>query len=76
MPIGVFLVLFGEGLFLKSVSVQLFAIFAVILQIFSVPLSEERGLKRRFGESYWIYLVNVPRWIPRLIPWDPDLLGE
>ena len=33
------------------------------------PLSEEKGLEKRFGEDYRIYRDNVPRWIPRLRPW-------
>lgn len=34
------------------------------------PLFEERGLERRFGEDYRLYKANVPRWLPRLAPWD------
>ena len=32
---------------------------------------EEPGLERRFGDSYWLYRANVPRWIPSLRPWNP-----
>ena len=32
---------------------------------------EEPGLEQRFGDSYRRYKANVPRWIPRLRPWDP-----
>ncbi len=35
------------------------------------PLFEERGLERRFGEDYRLYKANVPRWLPRLAPWEP-----
>ncbi|MBT5920444.1 MAG: isoprenylcysteine carboxylmethyltransferase family protein, partial [Alphaproteobacteria bacterium] len=34
-------------------------------------LSEEPGLEKRFGETYVRYKENVPRWIPRLTPWQP-----
>lgn len=34
------------------------------------PLSEEPGLARRFGEDYARYKANVPRWLPRLTPWQ------
>jgi protein-S-isoprenylcysteine O-methyltransferase Ste14 len=37
------------------------------------PLVEEPGLKRRFGEEYDVYRANVPRWLPRLRPWDGPL---
>ena len=33
---------------------------------------EEPGLEGRFGDSYRRYKANVPRWIPRLRPWDPE----
>jgi protein-S-isoprenylcysteine O-methyltransferase Ste14 len=36
-----------------------------------MPLFEEPGLKRRFGADYDMYAANVPRWLPRLRPWDP-----
>ena len=32
---------------------------------------EEPGLVQRFGDGYRIYRADVPRWIPRLRPWDP-----
>ena len=31
---------------------------------------EEPALERRFGEDYRRYKANVPRWIPRVAPWD------
>jgi protein-S-isoprenylcysteine O-methyltransferase Ste14 len=35
-----------------------------------MPLSEEPGLEKRFGDDYRRYKANVPRWIPRLRPWE------
>ena len=35
------------------------------------PLSEEKGLERRFGDDYRTYKANVPRWVPRLTAWRP-----
>lgn len=34
-----------------------------------VPLSEEKGLLKRFGKEYETYKNNVPRFIPRLSPY-------
>ncbi len=34
------------------------------------PLSEEKGLEQRFGDDYRRYKQNVPRWLPRLSPWN------
>jgi protein-S-isoprenylcysteine O-methyltransferase Ste14 len=71
MHTGVFLVLFGEGLLLRSTPLLVLVSAIVILHLFYIPLSEERGLERRFGEAYREYRRNVPRWIPRLTPWEP-----
>ena len=72
MHTGVFLVLFGEGLLLRSTPLLIFAAAVVVLHLFYIPLSEERGLEKRFGEAYRVYKQNVPRWIPRLTPWKSE----
>jgi protein-S-isoprenylcysteine O-methyltransferase Ste14 len=72
MHTGVFLVLFGEGLLLRSTPLLVLVAAVVVLHLFYLPLSEERGLQKRFGEAYREYKRNVPRWIPRLTPWEPD----
>lgn len=68
---GVLLVLLGEAAFLGSLPVL--AWFAAVLAVNAVyfPLVEEPGLSRRFGEDYERYRANVPRWVPRLRPWEP-----
>ena len=38
-----------------------------------MPLFEEPGLQRRFGKDYEAYAANVPRWLPRLRPWEPEV---
>jgi protein-S-isoprenylcysteine O-methyltransferase Ste14 len=68
MHTGVFLVLFGEGLLLRSTWLLVLVAAIVVLHLFYIPLSEERGLEKRFGEAYRGYKRNVPRWIPRLTP--------
>ncbi len=45
-----------------------FALFAAGNAIY-MPVSEEPGLRKRFGDDYARYAENVPRWIPRLSPW-------
>lgn len=71
MITGVASVLLGEAAVLQT-SAQLawFAGFAVANALW-IPLVEERGLVRRFGDEWVEYARHVPRWIPRLRPWDP-----
>lgn len=35
-----------------------------------VLLYEEPALRRQFGHQYDAYVAAVPRWVPRLRPWD------
>ena len=72
MHTGVFAILLGEGLILRSTAILIFSAFAIFSHLFYIPFSEERDLEKRFGEAYRIYKHNVPRWIPRCTPWEPD----
>ncbi len=72
---GVLCVLLGEAILLGSlVILAWFACFALINLIY-IPLAEEPGLLRRFGEDYRLYREHVPRWIPRRRPWQPPWQG-
>ena len=70
MYCGVLAALLGLALFLESgrLLVYGFAVFTGF-SLF-VLLYEEPALASRFGESYDRYKAAVPRWIPRLRPWD------
>ena len=69
MITSVLAMLLAESLLFASwpLAVWMLIFFAVNAVYF--PLSEEKGLEKRFGEDYRIYRDNVPRWIPRLRPW-------
>jgi protein-S-isoprenylcysteine O-methyltransferase Ste14 len=70
MITGVALILAGEAVAFRSWGlVILLAVFALANAIY-MPLSEEPGLRRRFGEDYDRYRSQVPPWIPRVTPWD------
>lgn len=68
---GVLFVLFGEALLLLSGPHLLWAFIFLGANFLWIPLVEEPGLKRRFGDSYVEYCRHVPRLIPRFRPWQP-----
>ncbi len=70
---GVLAILLGEAILFGSVAIlEWLAIFAAINCVY-MPLSEEPGLAARFGQDYLRYKTHVPRWIPRMTPWEPDI---
>jgi protein-S-isoprenylcysteine O-methyltransferase Ste14 len=67
---GVLFVLLGESVLTASVPLfWWFLVFAFINATY-IPLLEEPGLVKRFGEDYLDYKRNVPRWVPRWTPWE------
>jgi protein-S-isoprenylcysteine O-methyltransferase Ste14 len=71
MMIGVFFVLIGEAIFLKSHLILGWGLFFMAANLIYVPLCEESELVARFGDSYLEYTKNVPRWLPLKTPWNP-----
>lgn len=67
---GVICVLLAEALLFGSVALAVWAALFVTANMIYIPIFEEPGLERRFGEPYRAYKANVPRWLPRLRPWD------
>jgi protein-S-isoprenylcysteine O-methyltransferase Ste14 len=69
---GVMSILLGEAALLGSPQLLLwFAGFLAANAIY-IPLVEEPGLVRRFGDDYLAYKRAVHRWIPRRRPWTPE----
>ena len=68
---GVVLLLFGEALVLLSRPHLRWAIIVLGVNALYIPLLEEPGLRRRFGQDYGDYCRHVPRLVPRLRPWTP-----
>jgi protein-S-isoprenylcysteine O-methyltransferase Ste14 len=68
---GVVFLLFGEALVLRSLPHAAWAASFLALNTVYLPLVEEPGLERRFGEAYREYCRHVPRVVPRLRPWSP-----
>lgn len=70
MITGVALLLIGQALIWGSWVVGIWAgVFIIINHVYFVFL-EEPGLEERFGEPYRLYKDNIPRWVPRLGPWQ------
>ncbi len=46
------------------------ALFWLACHVFVIAY-EEPTLQRTFGAQYEAFRANVPRWIPRLTPWQP-----
>jgi protein-S-isoprenylcysteine O-methyltransferase Ste14 len=72
---GVLLVLLGEGLVLRSRPHLLWACTFFAINAVYIPLLEEPGLERRFGDRYREYRRHVPRLLPRPTPWAPGRAG-
>jgi len=72
MITGVLLVLFAEAILLKSWLIAVWMMVFFIGNSIYFPLVEERGLEKRFGNQYRDYKDQVPRWIPRLSPWNQE----
>ncbi len=72
MLIGVILFLVAEALAFASWPLLAWAVLFAVGNAIYFPLSEEPGLEQRFGEAYREYKRNVPRWLPRLTPWECD----
>ncbi len=69
---SVLIILLGEALIFSSIELFALFIFFFILNHIYFVYSEEPGLIKRFGDDYVEYMKNVPRWIPRLTPWEKE----
>ncbi|MBT1699987.1 isoprenylcysteine carboxylmethyltransferase family protein [Fulvivirgaceae bacterium PWU4] len=70
MITGVLFILIGETLVFHSTSILVWAATFFVINTIYFMLSEEPGLLARFGDEYQHYKKHVPRWIPRLTPYD------
>ena len=70
MITGAILILAFEAILLKSWAIAIWmAVFFTGKTLYFVFV-EEKELTKRFGYRYTQYKNNVPRWIPRLQPWE------
>jgi protein-S-isoprenylcysteine O-methyltransferase Ste14 len=73
---GVLFVLPGEAVTAASLPLACWFLVFVIVNAVYIPLIEEPGLAKRFGEEYLAYKRNVARWLPRVRPWSATSLGH
>lgn len=71
MITSVLLILFGEVLIFESWKLLAWLTVCLAINHAYFILVEEPGLAKRFGKEYCDYKHNVPRWIPRILPWKP-----
>ncbi len=70
MYVAVLAIIGGQALIFWNVWLVLYAALAFIAVHTFVLAYEEPTLQRSFPEDYAVYVANVPRWLPRLIPWQ------
>ncbi|TXT62863.1 MAG: conserved membrane protein of unknown function [Promethearchaeota archaeon] len=66
MIIAVVIILFGEALIFGSLWILLWDLIFLIGNMVYLPLFEDKGMKKRFGEEFLNYKKNVRAWIPQL----------
>jgi protein-S-isoprenylcysteine O-methyltransferase Ste14 len=69
---GVLFILLAEAAALGSLALLAWFGLVFALNAVYIPLVEEPGLERRFGDDYLHYREHVPRWLPRLRPWNEE----
>ncbi len=67
MLTGVFVLLFGLGVLLRSISlVSIFTPVFILFNVWELKAVEERELEKRLGKDYVEYKKRVPMFVPRL----------
>jgi len=66
MLLGWFIMLFGLGILLNSISlIFIFTPLFIFLNILYVKTIEEKEMEKKFGEQYLEYKKSIPMFIPR-----------
>jgi protein-S-isoprenylcysteine O-methyltransferase Ste14 len=71
MYVAVLAIILGQALVFVSLGVLAYAV-AVLAAVHTFVVSyEEPTLRDTYGAQYETYVRSVPRWIPRITPWQP-----
>ena len=68
--ISVIIIQLSEALIFNSLSIFIFAILFFVVNVIYMPMSEEKGMERRFGEQFLHYKKNVRAWLPSVKPYS------
>jgi len=68
-------IVLGEGAILGNVSLLKYGAIVWLACYVFVLSYEEPTLRKTFGAEYDAFCANVPRWVPRLRPWDGSAGG-
>jgi protein-S-isoprenylcysteine O-methyltransferase Ste14 len=63
-------VISGQGVILGNVNLLIYGMLAWLSSYLFVVTYEEPTLRKTFGGEYDAFCANVPRWVPRLSPWN------
>jgi protein-S-isoprenylcysteine O-methyltransferase Ste14 len=72
MITGIYAMLAGETLAFRSPWLAGWTLAFVIGMSSHIVFQEETRLRQRFGEAYVRYCENVPRWLPRVKPYQRE----
>jgi len=70
MYVAVVAAILGQSMILGDLDLALYAGIVWLVSHLFVVVYEEPTLRRTFGDEYVEFCANVPRWIPRLRPWQ------
>jgi protein-S-isoprenylcysteine O-methyltransferase Ste14 len=70
MYVAVLAIILGQGLLFGNTGILQYAAIAWICAHLFVLLYEEPILQHTYGDQYDLYRTSVPRWLPRLAPWQ------
>ena len=70
MYVSAILIVFGIGLWTGAASLFGYSLLLALSYHLFVRFYEEPHLRRVFGQSYEEYSAAVPRWWPRVTPWQ------
>jgi protein-S-isoprenylcysteine O-methyltransferase Ste14 len=68
--VAVVSLIIGQALLFEDIRVFVYGLCAWLMTHLFVLTYEEPTLRRTFPDEYPIFCAHVPRWIPRMTPWN------